>query len=138
MNVKDLFEKYCSKYSETEYESHDHLVTLDPATNEEIRDFRKHCDSHNVDKKVADELETYYRQSNSFFNYFTCDDEMLFEWWDEGLIWLGNVDDDCFVYNAKTHRYAIGFAGDSSLGEYDTVMDMIQAYLVEGQEYDNN
>lgn len=136
MTVKELFEKYCAKEG-NEYICHGHCITLEPASEEELESFRNHCREYNVAQRVASELEKYYRQSNSLFNYFVCDDKALFEWWEDGgqrSIWLGCLDDDCFIYNDIHHKYAVGFAGSSDLGEYDSLMEMLEAYLKEGQE----
>ena len=136
MTVKELFEKYCAKEG-SDYICHGRCFELTPATEEEIQAFRNLCDEHGVDKRIVSELEEYYRQNNSFFDYFKCDDESLFEWWeDDGQrsIWLGCIDDDCFIYDDLTHNYAMGFAGGHDIGEYDTLMEMLEAYLKEGWE----
>ena len=136
MTVKELFEKYCTK-DEWGYCCHGHCIKLTPASEDEIKTFRNLCQEYGVDQSVVSELEEYYRQTNNFFDYFRCDESDLFAWWeddDQRSIWLGCVDDDSFIYDDITHKYAIGEAGDNSLGEYDTLMEMLEAYLKEGYE----
>lgn len=139
MTLKELFEKYCA-LSKWGYVCNGHCVELTPATEEEIKVFRTICDKYGVEQKIVDELEEYYRQNNNFFDYFRCDEESLFEWWDEDqkCIWFGCVDDDSFIYDANTHKYAIGEAGSNSFGEYDTFMEMLEAYLKYGYELGAN
>ena len=40
----------------------------------------------------------------------------------------------CFVYDDMDHKYGIGFAGNKDFGEYDSVMEMLEAYLKECYE----
>ena len=136
MTVKELFEKYCGKWGD-EYICNGHCVTLDPASEEELEAFRNLCKEYKVPQNIAEEIEDYYRQTNSLFNYFTCDDSEQFAWWEDDTqrsIWLGCLDDVTFVYNDITHKYAIGEAGSSVYGKYDTLMEMLEAYLKEGHE----
>ena len=61
-------------------------------------------------------------------------------WWDDDqkCIWFGCVDDNSFIYDANTHKYAIGEAGSNDFGEYDTFMEMLEAYLKYGYELGAN
>ena len=137
MTVEELFEKYCKRNNEGEYIVHGSCITLCPATKEELETFEKLCKQRNVEQCVVDELMEYFSQTNSFFGYFPCTDETLFEWWQDDTqrsIWLGCLDDDCFIYDDIDHKYAIGFAGSKDSGEYDSVMEMLEAYLKTGYE----
>ena len=136
MTVKDLFEKYCTKTEEGKYLCRCHRVTLRPASAEELQTFRDHCEEYGVEQQVEDELAEFYSQTNSLFNYFVCNDESIFEWWEdeEKSLWLGCMDDETFVYNAEHRKYAIGYAGSSDIGEYDSIIEMLEAYLKEGWE----
>lgn len=136
MTVKELFDKYCT-LEDGEYIVHGHCVTLEPATKEELESFKNLCAEYNVEQRIVDELTEYYSQNKSFFGYFICDERELFEWWGvdgQRSIWLGCVDDDCFIYDDIDHKYGIGFAGNKDVGEYDTLMEMLEAYLKEGFE----
>lgn len=137
MTVKELFVKYCKAENSDEFICRGHSVTLNPATEEELEGFRIHCKEHNVEWRVIDELVEFYSQTNSLFNYFICNDPALFDWWqddEQRSIWLGCLDDDSFVYDDICHKYAIGFAGNNDAGEYDSLMEMLEAYLKEGYE----
>ena len=114
MTLKELFEKYCA-LSKWGYVCNGHCVELTPASEEEIKAFRTICDKYGVE-------------------------ESLFEWWDDDqkCIWFGCVDDNSFIYDANTHKYAIGEAGSNDFGEYDTFMEMLEAYLKYGYELGAN
>lgn len=132
MMLLDLIEKYCEKDGDA-YITHDHCFDITPATEEELKSFKKNCQKHGVEGGVVAELIAFYRQSNSLFNYFTCDDEMIFEWWqDRKELWLGNLDMDTFRYSADRKKYGIGDASDFAYGEeyeFDILEEMIEAYL---------
>ena len=137
MTVKELFDKYCKKSEDGKYIVHGAYKSLKPATEAELEIFKQLCAEYNVEQRIVDELSEYYSQNNSFFGYFQCTDRSLFEWWeddDQRSIWLGCVDDDCFIYDDIDHKYGIGFAGSKDLGEYDSLMEMLEAYLKEGYE----
>ena len=132
MKLVELLEKYCEKYDD-EYITHDHYFDIVPASEEELKTFEEHCHKYGVDDAVCAELLDFYRQSNSLFNYFTCDGETIFEFWqDSGELWLGNLDMDMFRYYEKRKKYGIGDASEFSYSEeheFDTLEEMIEAYL---------
>ena len=132
MNLLDMIEKYCEKDGE-EYITHDHYFAIKPASEEELRTFEKYCHKYGVEGSIAAELIDFYRQSNSLFGYVMCDDEIIFEWWqDSKELWLGNLHMDTFRYSAERKRYGIGDASHFSYGdeyEFDTLEGMIEAYL---------
>ena len=137
MTVRELFEKYCKKTDDGEYIVRGHCFALNPASKDELECFKKLCLEFNVEQHIIEELSDYYSQTNSFFDYFLCTDRSLFEWWEDNgqkSIWLGCLDDDCFIYDDIDHKYAIGFSGNKDLGEYDSLMDMLESYLKEGFE----
>ena len=137
MTVKELFEKYCGKTEDNEYICRGHCVTLDPATYAELSGFRELCKEYGVDQQVVNELEEFYSQTNSLFNYFICNDRALFDGWeddDQRAIWLGCLDDESFIYDDINHKYVVGYAGSNDGGEYDSIMEMLEAYLKEGWE----
>lgn len=136
-DVKDVYQKYFKNVSENKYEWDliGRTFEIIPANNEEIASFRKNCESHNVPAKIENELTAYYRQNNNFFNYFSCDDLSIFEWWDERKeLWLGCVDMDVFRYCSGIGKYTIGDVGDVSYGdkyEFDSIEDMLNAIFYE-------
>lgn len=132
MILIDLIEKYCEKDGDA-YIIHDHYFDIEPASEEQIKVFENRCREYGVEDEACAELVAFYRQSNSLFNYFACDDEAIFEWWNENKeLWLGNVDKDTFRYSAERKKYGIGDASDFSYGdecEFNTLEEMIEGYL---------
>ena len=132
MKLLELIEKYCDKDGD-EYITHGHYFDIKPASNEELKVFEIHCRKYGVEDSIINELLDFYKQSNSLFNYFTCADETIFEWWqDSKELWLGNLDMDTFRYSAKREKYSIGDASEFSYGEeceFDTFEEMLEAYL---------
>ena len=49
-----------------------------------------------------------------------------------------SADDLIVIYDDIDHKYGIGFAGNKDIGEYDTLMEMLEAYLKEGFENGSN
>jgi len=123
--IQEIFDKY-----------HDDMYeyTAEPATEEQLNAFLKNCRSRNIPDNITEELLAYYRQNNNFFKYFTCDDPIIFEWFDTGndCLWLGQRDLWTFRCLVSKHKYAIGGAGDDSFGddyEFDTIVEMLEAFL---------
>ena len=142
MTVLEMVEKYCSKskYDDNEYACMGSFFSVEPATEEEISAFRKNCADHGVDQNAVEEMVAYFKQNKSIFNYFNCGDIGMFDWWsdDYRTIWLGCHDDDSFIYDDTTHTYAIGEAGSKDIGEYNTLMEMLEAYMKYGYEIGAN
>jgi hypothetical protein len=121
--VEELFNKY----------QQDYAVKIMPATTEQIVTFIKNCKKYNVPEKIVEELTNYFKMNNNFFNYFLCDDERIFEWYQEqNCIWLGQRDLWTFRCLVDKHRYAIGDAMNESFGdnyEFDSVYEMLDSFL---------
>ncbi|MBR3417529.1 MAG: hypothetical protein IKG82_02430 [Oscillospiraceae bacterium] len=134
-DVRALFEQYCEKEAENRYfcESDGRTYEIIPASEEQLTAFRTGCQVRNVPENAAEELLAYYRQNNNFFQYFTCDDPAVFEWWEDAHeLWLGCVDMDVFRFCADTGKYTIGDAGSASYGreyEFDTLRQMLEGHF---------
>jgi hypothetical protein len=121
--IEELFNKYPKDYE----------VSITPATDEQIAIFVNNCKKYDIPETIKAELVEYYRLNNNFFNYFTCDDSMLFEWFDEdNCLWLGQRDLWTFRCLVGRHKYSIGDAGYHSFSphhEFDTIEEMLEAFL---------
>ena len=121
--IQELFDQYndeCYKYS------------CEPATEAQIQIFVENCKTHVVPADIINELVEYYKLNNNFFKYFICDDLLIFEWYDQGCLWLGQRDLWSFRCLVDKHKYAIGDAGNDSFGEdyeFDTIEEMLHAFL---------
>ena len=104
----------------------------EPATERQVQIFLENCGIYNIPQEIANELAEYYTLNNNFFEYFTCDDPTIFEWYEDGCLWLGQRDLWTFRCLIDSHKYAIGSGGDMSFGEeyeFDTIEEMLQAFL---------
>jgi hypothetical protein len=91
-----------------------------PATKQELDNFTEVATQKGVPQSVISQLVNFYTVTNGIegidgFSFFACDDEILFEWWDNTELWLGQRDDDIL-------RWANGkfCLGDASKVSYDT------------------
>ena len=134
-DVRTLYEKYCKKESGEKYycEKDSHTYEIVPAKETELDAFKVHCETNNIPKDVIEDLSAYYKQNNNFFNYYSCDDLGIFEWWDDYKeLWLGCVDMDVFRYSSDLGKYTIGDVGNvsySELCEFDTIEEMLIAHF---------
>ena len=104
MILLDLMEKYCERDGE-EYITLDHCFDIKPASEEEYKTFAKRCHQYGAEGSLVSELRNFYRQTKSLFGYVTCDDEIIFEWWqDSKELWLGNLHMDTFRYSAEKKK----------------------------------
>ena len=135
IDVKSLYEKYCVRESDGKYycEKDGHTYDIVPAKETELDTFKSNCESNNVPREIIEDLSAYFLQNNNFFNYYSCDDIGIFEWWnDYKELWLGCVDMDVFRYSSDLEKYTIGSAGDVSYGEkyeFDTIEEMLVAHF---------
>ena len=123
--IQSIFDKY----NDDAYK-----YTAEPATGEQLDSFLGNCQARGIPAVIVNELMEYYRQNNNFFNYFTCDDIAIFEWYGNGgnCLWLGQRDLWTFRCLIDKHKYAIGDAGNDSFGddyEFDTIEEMLEAFL---------
>ena len=83
--IQSIFDKYNDKTFK---------YTAEPATGEQLNSFLGNCKPRGIPAVIVNELMEYYKQNNNFFNYFTCDDITIFEWYDNGdnCLWLGQRD----------------------------------------------
>jgi hypothetical protein len=83
--LKPLFDDYDKKF--------------EPATEKQIFDFSEKCKQRKVPVSVSEQLVEFYRITKggfclNGFSFHEIDDEILFEWWNNNEIWLGNCNDD--------------------------------------------
>ena len=93
---------------------------IEPATPDKIETFRKRATERGVEKFVIDELVDLYQIADNFYSeivigFHTCTDEVIFDWWSEKELWLGQRD-------FNTLRWADGkfCLGDASNISYST------------------
>lgn len=80
-----------SKLSDGQY------YKIEPAKPDKIEVFKKRATERGVDKQVIDELIDFYEVADNFYyeivvGFHSCTDEIIFEWWNEKELWLGQRD----------------------------------------------
>lgn len=113
-----------------------------PATNEQIETFREKCQEFGVDSIVVEQLVDFYSIANNFmyevvFGFHSCTDELIFEWWEDGELWLGQRDFNTLRW--ADGKFCLGDAGSISYSqenEYDSLVDLIKGCIKEINELD--
>ena len=106
-----------------------------PAPKESLDSFRDLATTKGVPSDVIDQLVAFYEVTNGVpcldsFDFHSCDDMILFEWWDDQELWLGQR--DCDTLRWANHRFCLGDATDASYGpeyEYATLLALIEGAL---------
>lgn len=92
-----------------------------PADENLLADFCRRAAESGVPDSVVGELVEFYRISNGTpcfdgFSLHRCDDEILFEWWEDVReLWLGQR--DCDVLRWADGKFCLGDASNVSYGE---------------------
>lgn len=120
--IQALFDKYKNEYK----------LRCKPASESQLQEFLKNCATYGVPAEIVEELVAYYKLNNNFFGYFECNHPAIFEWYEEGCLWLGQRDLWTFRCLIEKHKYAIGDAANDSFDddyEFDTIEEMLEAFL---------
>lgn len=75
----------------------DDYYSVEPATKEQINLFIERALKNGIDSSVINQLINLYSVANSFqyemiLSFHSCDDVIIFEWWDNKELWLGQRD----------------------------------------------
>jgi len=109
-----------------------HLITplfemynkvIKPASEANINKFAIKARKLFLPLDVVNELSNFYKITNGIpcldgFDFHCCNDEILFEWWENKVIWLGQRDD--YIITWYENKYCIGDASNVSFSkEYE-------------------
>ncbi|GHT22353.1 hypothetical protein FACS189430_04000 [Bacteroidia bacterium] len=102
------------------------------ATEQQILDFVEKCKQKNVPVSTWEQLVEFYGVTNGVpclngFDFHACDDEIIFEYWDDNMLWLGQCNDDVLWWVGN--EFCIGDASNVSYTfeyEFDTLIEMLQ------------
>ena len=92
-----------------------------PASESLLAEFHRQALKRNVPNYVVEQLTEFYKISNGIpclngLDFHCCDDEILYEWWDDyNELWLGSKDDDVFRWS--NDKFCLGDGGNVSYGE---------------------
>jgi hypothetical protein len=113
------------------FEYHNQIMI--PATESQLDLFKHNSFKKRVPFSVIQELMDFYQISNGVsldFNIFPCDEEVIFEWWDEKKLWLGQKDEHTLQW--CKNKFCLGDACQVSLSpkyEYPSLVDLIEESL---------
>lgn len=105
-----------------------------PADENLLADFCRRAAERGLPDSVVGELVEFYRISNGTpcfdgFSLHRCDDEILFEWWEDYReLWLGQR--DCDVLRWTDGKFCLGDASNISYGEeyeFPTLVHLLEA-----------
>lgn len=114
-----------------------------PATSEQLKVFKKNANRYGVKESVINELTSLYKVANKLdfeviLGFHSCDDEIIFEWWNEGVLWLGQRDFNTLRW--VNDKFCLGDAGDysySDKNEYDSLEGLVRGCIKEIEDLDN-
>lgn len=92
-------------------------LQMTPASDDSLKAFKERATSHDVPTEVIEELSNYYAMVGGTPWIHKCDDVIVFEWWNEGELWLGQR--DLYTLRWTNNRYCIGDAGNVSFSPSD-------------------
>lgn len=115
-----------------------------PATKDQIEVFRKKSIKLGLDHNTIDQLIDLYTIANNFIyevilGFHSCIDDTIFEWWDDGELWLGQRDFNTIRW--ANGKFCLGDAGCISYSEeneHDSLIDLIKGCIKEINELVDN
>jgi len=69
--------------------------------------------------------------------FHTCDDDIIYEWWEEKELWLGQR--DFYTLSWVNGKFCLGDASNISFSEkyeYDTLLELIAGCIADIEEAD--
>lgn len=95
-----------------------------------------------VDDSVVNQLVDLYQVANNFcyeiiLEFHNCDDVILFEWWGEKEIWLGQR--DFHTLRQANGKFCLGDASNISFSEeyeFNTLIELIEGCIKDINEAD--
>lgn len=120
----------------------DYSDELKPASYEKVKKFKIKAQQKGVSNGVIEQLTDLYLVADNFMaevimGFHPCNDEILFEWWDERELWIGQRDFNTLRW--ANGKFCLGDAGSisySEKNEYDTLTELIKGCITEINELD--
>jgi hypothetical protein len=103
-----------------------------PADEKSLDHFRSKALRKGVPDSVIEELISFYSISDGVpcldsFDFHRCNDEILFEWWNEKELWLAQR--DFYVLRWSQNKFCLGDASNRSFSteyEFDTLRELLE------------
>jgi hypothetical protein len=110
-----------------------YAVAITPASQRALDVFKTRADERKVPQDVAEQLIDFYSIVDGVpcldsLDIHRCDDVIIFEWWDEQELWLGQRDVYTLRWSSSNARFCIGDAGNVSCSadhEYRTFVEAL-------------
>ena len=111
-----------------------------PATQKELEIFKHKATFFGVNKIIIEELVNLYIVANNFkyeviLGFHSCTDDIIFEWWEDGELWLGQ--NDCNTLRWVNGKFCLGDASNISYTknyEYPSLLALIKGCIDEINE----
>src|SRR5688572_27504346 len=108
--LKPLFDEYQEK--------------MKPASEHALNLFKKRAAERKITQKVVTQLVDFYSLVNGVpclnsLDIHRAGDKILFDWWDQGELWLGQRDFYTLRWSRAKDRFCIGDAGNVSFSPSD-------------------
>ena len=99
-------------------------VAMKPASKSSLKLFRARAEERKVPDDVVMQLANFYSTVDGVpclnsLDIHRCADSILFEWWDQQELWLGQRDFYTLRWSLSKKRFCIGDAGNVSFSKSD-------------------
>ena len=128
--IRDLLKSIEDEYS-------DDLI---PSATENIELFKIKAKANGVNTSIIEQLVDLYTVADNYMaqmilGFHSCNDAVLYEWWAEKELWLGQLDFNTIRW--ANDKFCLGDASNISYSknnEYDTLIDLIKGCVEEIKE----
>jgi hypothetical protein len=105
---------------------------MKPASEESLNVFRRRAGEHGIPQDVVSQLADFYSITDGVpcldsLDIHRCADLILFEWWDQQELWLGQRDFYTLRWSQAKVRFCVGDAGNVSFSESDEYRTFAEA-----------
>lgn len=108
---------------------------IEPATKQQIDIFTQHALNNGLDNSAIKQLVELYEAANAYsyetiIQFHSCDDLILFEWWYDKELWLGQR--DFYTIRWANGKFCMGDASNVSFSEeeeFETLIEFIEYYV---------
>jgi hypothetical protein len=115
-----------------------------PTTEEQLNVFIENTKRYNIPQDVVNQLIEFYEVANGFeyeicIGVHSCDDWIIFEFWNEKELWLGQRDMDTFRWSKG--KFCLGSASCVSYSEnheFNTIPDFLEGTIREIKEFEKH
>jgi hypothetical protein len=120
--IRELLKPFFTEYDEK------FILT----TEKQILDFVQKCKIKKVPIGAWEQLVEFYGVTNGVpclngFDFHACNNEIIFEWWNEDELWLGQCNDD--ILRWKNNEFCLGDASNvaySDQHKFPTLIELLQ------------